>query len=188
VLALVGAPNRPVELAAVPTAPRSTPPTSEAKGTASAGLRSATGGECASGAPLAIAPSNLQFVASRENEGPSYSETLGWLAKTLAALDTRWAADGVNTRYLTGIFGFDDCGVQLRTGLEVKSTMQCELVAVKFGDIDPVGVKVAKSGDLWTVTDSAQHVIWFSDRELAKRVAKAWSHAAELCGGRVEPF
>jgi hypothetical protein len=144
--------------------------------------------DCASASPLVAVPSTVQFASHRDEEGPSYSDTLGWLAKSLAQVDTRHTADGVQTQYLTGVFGFDDCQIRLRTGFVIKAKAQCELVPVKFSDIDPAGVRVAKSGDLWTLTDSGQHVIWFQDRELAKRVAKAWSHAAELCGGRVDPF
>lgn len=188
VLALVDAPSQSAAGAQTDAAPPKTLSKPEEKAEPAGNSSAAASGECASGAPLAVAPADLQFVSHGENDGPSYSETLGWLAKTLAGLDTHWAVDGVDTRYLSGIFGFDDCSVRLRSGLQVKTTTQCELVPVKFGAIDPVSVKVAKNGDLWTVADSAEHVIWFNDRELAKRVAKAWSHAAQLCGGRVEPF
>ena len=75
-----------------------------------------------------------------------------------------------------------------RSGVVVRGGALCELVSVTYGEIDPAGVGVVTSGELFTVNDSVGHVIWFKERELAKRVAKAWSRAAELCGGRVEPF
>ena len=143
---------------------------------------------CANAEPLREAPRTLDFSVSSDLPGPSYPDTLTWIAKTLGALDTRLSVDTVETQYLSGIFGFEECSVQLRSGVVVKGVAQCEMVSVKYAEIDPAGVRVAKSGELFTVNDSVGHVIWFKERELAKRVAKAWSRAAELCGGRVEPF
>jgi hypothetical protein len=80
---------------------------------------------------------------------------------------------------------------------------------IKFSDLDPVSIKVEKlepdtsfynsqridvkaadiSPDTWKVMLSAKSVPFlFQDREMAKRVAKAFQNAVQKCGGKVEPF
>lgn len=185
-----GAARASLVSASVPSAPAASPELGATKPAAetAAPVSSPGSNSCASAEPVREAPRTLEFSASSDLPGPSYPDTLSWLAKTLGALDTRLTVDAVETRYLSGLFGFEECSVQLRSGVVVKGVAQCEMVSVDYGQIDPAGVRVSKSGELFTVNDSVGHVIWFQERELAKRVAKAWSRAAELCGGRVEPF
>lgn len=144
---------------------------------------------------------------------PSLTETLDWIKGKLNdeyPVALTLPSDGKVVVENLELVRFDGCQIIWRTGLD--GTVNTEW-RVGLSALDPTKVKVREFGGIWRVylytynsrRRVRQNLIGkvgkvvplgvrtdcffdFRSEEMAERVAKAFSHAIKLCGGRKEPF
>src|SRR5262249_53988164 len=100
---------------------------------------------CESATPLSALPRDFKFTPKRAVDGPTYQETIDWLARTLAELDVPSKVDGVETHRFSGIVSFgpsESCTLELRSGMRDKA-VKCQTTRVNFEHVDPASVTLS---------------------------------------------
>lgn len=153
---------------------------------------------------------------AQETEEPSLQETLEWLKTNLVKYGKATEHQKEKKPQLDGIrveikFSFDITAAKFdgctlmydQTHVFGDSEPTKTAFKLDLSKLDPLGVKVSQAEgidpkyelvkEVWVLKlknsgDGGEYHLRFEDREMAKRISKAFQHAIKLCGGKVEPF